>query len=38
VPLPVVVDVSISDEAAEMALFGENRTISGEAGENEVSN
>jgi len=38
VPLPVVVDVSISDEAAEMALFGENRTISGEAVENEVSN
>ena len=38
VPLPVVVDVSVSDEADEMALFGENRTISGEAVGNEVSN
>ena len=38
VPLPVVVDVSVSDEADEMALFGKNRTISGEAMENEVSN
>ena len=38
VPLPVVVDVSVSDQAAEMALFGENRTISGEAVGNEVSN
>ena len=38
VPLPVVVDVSVSDEADEMALIGENRTISGEAVGNEVSN
>ena len=38
VPLPVVVDVSVSDEADEMALFGENRTISGDAVGNEVSN
>ena len=38
VPLPVVVDVSVSDEADEMALIGENRTISGEAVKNGVSN
>jgi len=38
VPLPVVVDVSISDEADEMALFGKNSPISSEAMENEVSN
>ena len=38
VPLPVVVDVSVSDEADEMALFGKNRTISGDAVGNEVSN
>ena len=38
VPLPVVVDVSVSDEADEMALFGKNSTISGDAVENEVSN
>jgi hypothetical protein len=38
VPLPMVVDVSVSDQAAEMALFGEDRTISGEAVGNEVSN
>jgi hypothetical protein len=38
VPLPMVVDVSVSDEADEMALIGENRTISGEAVGNEVSN
>ena len=38
VPLPVLVDVSVSDEAGEMALIGENRTISGEAVENGVSN
>jgi len=38
VPLPVVVDVSVSDEGDEMALIGENSTISSEAVGNEVSN
>jgi DNA helicase HerA-like ATPase len=38
VPLPVVVDVSLSDEADEMALIGENRSISDEDVENGVSN
>ena len=38
VPLPMVVDVSVADEADEMALFGKNSTISGEAVGNEVSN
>ena len=38
VPLPVVVDVSVSDEADEMALIGENRTISGEAARQGINN
>jgi hypothetical protein len=38
VPLPVVVDVSVSDEGDEMALIGKNRTISGNAVENGVRN
>ena len=38
VPLTVVVDVSVSDEADEMALIGENRTVSGEVVKNGVSN
>jgi hypothetical protein len=37
VPLPVVVDVSVSDEADEMALIGENRAISGEAARQGVN-
>ena len=38
VPLPVVADVSVSDEADEMALIGKNRTISGEAARQGVNN